>query len=78
MAVVGYLVLASIIVGFIYFVVFMGIVNSNGEPKSRFQDYRQCKGIAKRVWDDIYNNDTLTFDNFEDYWEWLADNNNLN
>jgi hypothetical protein len=22
---------------------------------------------AQKVWDDIYNNDTLTFDNFDDY-----------
>jgi len=24
--------------------------------------------IAKKVWDDIYNNDTLTFNTFEEYW----------
>ena len=23
--------------------------------------------VAKKVWDDIHNNDTLTYNNFEDY-----------
>jgi hypothetical protein len=30
------------------------------------QDYQ--KMIAKKVWSDIFNNNTLTYDNFEDYY----------
>jgi hypothetical protein len=30
------------------------------------QDYQ--KMIAKKVWIDIFNNNTLTYDNFEDYY----------
>ena len=28
----------------------------------------ELKSVAKKVWVDIYNNDTLTYNSFEEYW----------
>jgi hypothetical protein len=30
------------------------------------------KAIAKKVWDDFCNNDTLTFNTFEEYWNYIV------
>ena len=37
----------------------------------------ELRSMAKRVWDDIHNNDTLIYNNFEDYYKTHENNQHL-